>query len=63
MAEMKKTMNSWLFGRKEGEFEARAISDYKKYPEDQVKKAKMRKEIEQKRFDKELEDELKEVWD
>ena len=63
MAEMKTTVNSWLFGRKEWSYEARSISDYKKYPDDQVKKAKMRKEIEQKRFDKELEDELKEVWD
>ena len=63
MAEMKTTVNSWLFDKRERTFEGRAVSDYKKYPDDQVKKAKMRKEIELKRFDRELEDELKEVWD
>ena len=63
MAEMKTTVNSWLFSRNERPFEGRALADYKKYPDDQVKKAKIRKEIEQKRFDRELENELKEVWD
>ena len=63
MEKMKTTVNSWLFDKRERPFEGRSISDYKKYPEDQVKKAKMRKEIELKRFDRELENELKEVWD
>ena len=63
MAEMKTTVNSWLFDRKERPYEGRAVSDYKKYPDEQVRKAQIRKEIEQKRFDRDLENDLKEVWD
>ena len=61
MAEMKTTVNSWLFSRKERPIKGNA--DYKKYPDEQARKAKMRKAIDQRRIDQELEDDLKDVWD